>query len=81
MVSPNLIKMVLNVLQQPQQFLQSQEAPAANPKCPHLCGDPWSKSAGCANSTQTKQVLKSAVEWENVDFSKNFQWSFGKGRG
>lgn len=72
--------MVPHVLEEPQQFLQSQEAPAANPECPCLCGDPWSKSAGCANSAQTKHFLKSAAERENVDSSENSQRCFGEGR-
>lgn len=78
-VSPNLIKMVPNVLQEPQQCLQSQEAPAANPKCPHLCGDPWSESAGCANSAQTKHFLNQQLNGKMLISVKIFSGVLGRG--
>lgn len=72
MVSSNVIKMVQNILEESEQLLQSQEAPAAKWKGTHLCGYPWSKTAGSANSVKKTYLLKSAVEWESVDFNEFF---------
>lgn len=77
----NLIKMLQNVLEESEGFLQSQEAPAANPKSSYLCGYLCSKTAGRANSAKTNCLLNSAIEWESVDFSEVFQWWCGQGRG